>query len=111
MVLVLHFVGLLVDFILWFCTIGAKGSHALGYEESSLRSVGLAGETPVRASRFQNRLRTALLVSGIQSRDPVSCRRSIAFRMIIVLLELAGNLSALACQAVQLRSVCVIVLH
>jgi hypothetical protein len=72
MVLVLHFVGLLVDFILWFCTIGAKGSHALGNEESSLRSVGLAGETPVRASRFQNRLRTALLVSGIQSRDPVS---------------------------------------
>ena len=73
MVLVRHFVGLLVYFILRLCAIGAKRSHALGDKESPLRSVGLTGETPVRASRFQNWLRTALLVSGIQSRDPVSC--------------------------------------
>ena len=56
MVLILHFFRLLVDFILGLCTIGAKRSHALGYKESPLRRVGLAGETPVRASRFQNRL-------------------------------------------------------
>ena len=73
MVLVLHFVRLLIDFILRLCAIGAKRSHALGYEESPLRCVGLTGETPVRASRFQNWLCAALLVSCIQSRDPVSC--------------------------------------
>lgn len=37
MVLVLHFVRLLVDLILWLCPIGAKRSHALGYKESPLR--------------------------------------------------------------------------
>ena len=77
MVLVLHLIGLLVDSILRLLPVLAVRSHVLSYKESSLRAVSLAGKTPLRASRSQNWLRLALLVSRIKSRHPMSCRGSV----------------------------------